>query len=81
MPSWELFDAQPAEYRDAVLAARRVTAAWAWRWASSKAGSDTSARHGRFVGMDRFGASAPAGVLLKHFGFTVENVVAAAKAT
>jgi transketolase len=35
--------------------------------------------HGRFIGMCGFGASAPAGELMKHFGFTVENIVAAAK--
>jgi len=35
---------------------------------------------GRFVGMATFGASAPANVLLKHFGVTAENVVAQAKA-
>ena len=33
-------------------------------------------RRGAVVGIDRFGESAPAGVLFKHFGFTVENVVA-----
>ena len=35
---------------------------------------------GAVVGIDTFGESAPAGVLFKHFGFTVENVVAKAKA-
>ena len=35
---------------------------------------------GRFVGMSGFGASAPAGVLFEHFGFTAANVVAQAKA-
>ena len=34
---------------------------------------------GRFVGMDRFGISAPAGQLMEHFGFTPENVAAQAK--
>jgi len=36
--------------------------------------------NGRFVGMSSFGASAPAGVLYKHFGITVEHVVAEVKA-
>ena len=36
-------------------------------------------RCGKFIGMCGFGASAPVNVILKHFGFTVENVVAAAK--
>ena len=35
---------------------------------------------GAVVGIDTFGESAPAGVLFKHFGFTVENVVAKVKA-
>jgi transketolase len=35
---------------------------------------------GRFVGMTGFGASAPIGVLLKHFGITAENIVTQAKA-
>jgi transketolase len=37
--------------------------------------------HGRFVGMSGFGASAPVNVLLKHFGITVDNVVAQAKSS
>ncbi len=78
LPCWELFDAQPAEYRDEVLppsvTARvgvetGVELGW-WKYLGT---------HGRFIGMSGFGASAPAGVLMKHFGFTVENVVAAAK--
>ena len=36
---------------------------------------------GRFLGMSSYGASAPVGVLLKHFGITVENVVKLAKET
>ncbi len=36
-------------------------------------------RRGAVVGIDRFGESAPASVLFKHFGFTVEHVVAAVK--
>ena len=35
--------------------------------------------HGSVVGIDRFGESAPAGELFKHFGFTPENVVAAVR--
>jgi len=46
-----------------------VTETW-WRYAGSG---------GRVIGLDRFGASAPAGELFKHFGFTAENVVAIAK--
>ena len=79
MPSWELFEAQPAEYRDKVLPpgvrARvaieaGVTFGWS-RWVGDL---------GDVIGLDRFGASAPAETLLRNFGFTVENVVASAKA-
>ena len=48
-------------------------------WASSRAGAKYLGPRGRFIGMSGFGASAPVGVLLKHFGFTVEHVVALAK--
>lgn len=76
MPSVDVFCAQPADYRESVLPAgltRRVvveagsTEGW-YRFA----GLD-----GRVIGMHTFGESAPAGVLLKHFGFTAEAVVAA----
>ena len=76
MTCWELFDRQPAEYRDRVLgAAPRVAieaaAPFGWhRWI----GSD-----GVFVGMTTFGASAPAADLYKHFGITQEAVVEAAR--
>lgn len=78
MPSWELFESQPEEYRRSVLppeVAARVAVeagiAQGWeRYLGPK---------GIFVGMKGFGASAPAGVLMKHFGITPENVAAAAK--
>jgi transketolase len=78
LPCWELFDAQPAEYRDAVLppaVTRRVGVELGIKQGWEK----YIGCGGRFIGMCGFGASAPAGVLMKHFGFTVENVVAAAK--
>ncbi|MCK9608380.1 MAG: hypothetical protein M0R33_18195, partial [Methylomonas sp.] len=43
-----------------------VTDSW-WKYAGS---------HGKIVGLDRFGESAPAGQLFNEFGFTVDNVVA-----
>ncbi|HXX48560.1 MAG TPA: transketolase [Myxococcota bacterium] len=77
MPSWELFDRQPREYRDRVLppsVRARVaieqasTFGW-WRWVGSE---------GRIIGMQTFGKSAPLKELQKHFGFEPEHVVAAA---
>ncbi|MHB1141607.1 MAG: transketolase [Sulfuricaulis sp.] len=72
MPSTDTFDAQDAAYRDSVLpkgVARvaveaGVTAVW----------HKYVGLEGRVVGLDRFGESAPAGALFKHFGFTGENV-------
>jgi transketolase len=78
MPSWELFEAQPQSYRDAVLppsVTRRVAVELGVKQGWERYIGPT----GQFIGMCGFGASAPIGVLLKHFGFTVENVVAAAK--
>ncbi|HZX92462.1 MAG TPA: transketolase [Rudaea sp.] len=78
MPCPNLFDRQPQAYRDEVLpsSCRKRIAIEAgvtdyWR---KYVGLD-----GAVVGIDRFGASAPAEALFKYFGFTVEEVVAAAK--
>jgi len=78
MPCTNVFDRQPQAYRDSVLppAVRKRVAVEAgvtdyWR---KYVGLD-----GHVVGIDRFGASAPAEVLFKHFGFTVEAVVDAVK--
>jgi transketolase len=79
MPSWELFEAQDAAYKESVLpksVTKRlvVEAGVTFGWCKY-AGSE-----GDILGVDRFGASAPGGVCLEKFGFTVENVVAKAKA-
>ncbi len=80
MPCTQLFDAQSPEYKEAVLSPELpklaieagVTGGW-WKYVH---GGQTP---GAVLGIDTFGESAPAGVLMKHFGFTVENVVAKAK--
>ena len=74
MPSTSLFDEQDAAYKQSVLpvevsARVAVEAAHADYW-SKYVGID-----GRTVAMTTFGESAPGGDVLKHFGFTVENVV------
>jgi transketolase len=74
MPSWELFERQPEEYRQKVLppdVTQRV---------SIEAGVTLGwhryvGREGEIIGIDHFGASAPGNILLKEFGFTVENVL------
>jgi len=79
MPSWELFEAQPAEYRDAVLPPE-VCARVAIELGVEQGWRKYLGRCGRFLGMKGFGASAPVKVLLEHFGFTVDHVVAEARA-
>jgi transketolase len=78
MPCTSLFDDQEADYRERVLPAAvtarvvieaGVTETW-WRYAGPQ---------GRVIGLDRFGASAPAGELFEHFGFSTDNVVEKAR--
>ncbi|MEX0709502.1 MAG: transketolase [Woeseia sp.] len=80
LPCTDLFDSQPATYRDAVLppgvSARVAVEAgvregW-WRYVGNK---------GAIVGMDVFGLSAPADKLFEHFGFTTGNIVSVARST
>jgi transketolase len=76
MPCWELFSAQPVGYRDTVLGkaprvAVEAAVGFGWeRWLGDA---------GVFVGMDGFGASAPAPKLYEHFGITAAKVTQAAK--
>jgi transketolase len=79
MASMQLFARQDAGYRESVLpaACRRrlaveagVTFGWD-RWVGDR---------GEVIGLDRYGASAPAGTLFKEFGFTADDVYAKAKA-
>ena len=79
MPCMELFEQQSKEYKESVLpkdVRKRVAieALSDFGW-GKYVGID-----GEYVTMKSFGASGPAAVLFKHFGFTVENVVAAVKA-
>lgn len=77
-PSWELFERQPEEYRQSVIppAVRArisveagVTMGWQ-RWIGDS---------GVAIGLDHFGASAPAGQLWKEFGFTTQNIIQKAR--
>ncbi|HZT79138.1 MAG TPA: transketolase, partial [Gemmataceae bacterium] len=78
MPSWELFDRQPAEYRDAVLPPG-VTARVCVEQASSLGWARFAGPDGAIIAMHTFGASAPLKALQKKFGFTPEAVYQAAK--
>jgi transketolase len=78
LPCWERFEAQDQAYRDAVLppaVRQRVSVeigiAQGWeRWVGDE---------GAIIGLDRFGASAPAGTIFEHFGFTAERVTDVAR--
>jgi transketolase len=78
MPSWELFDDQPQEYRDGVLPPA-VTARVSVEQASTFGWAEYVGATGHSLGMRSFGASAPLKDLTKKFGFTPEHVVAAAR--
>ena len=79
MPSWELFEAQSQAYRDEVLPPD-VTARLAVELGVAQGWQRYTGAQGDMLGIDRFGASAPAEVLLREYGFTVDNVVQRAKA-
>ena len=79
MPSWDIFEREPQDYRDGVLPPA-VTARVAIEQASTFGWERYIGPGGRVIGMHTFGASAPLKALQQEFGFTVENVVAAAKA-
>ena len=81
MPCTSVFDRQDAAYRERVLPRGlprvAVEAGVTDYWRKYVGAVDST--HGAVVGIDRFGESAPGPELFKHFGFTVENVVAAVK--
>ncbi|WP_251552058.1 transketolase [Neobacillus muris] len=78
MPSWELFEKQPDEYREAVLPSsmtKRVAIEMGIRLGWERfVGSE-----GKILSIESFGASGDGGSVMKHFGFTSENVVNLAK--
>jgi transketolase len=78
MPSWELFERQPREYREAVLPPA-VTARVSVEQASVLGWDRYVGPRGRTIGMHTFGASAPLKEVQKKFGFLPATVVAAAR--
>ena len=78
MPSWDIFDHQPQEYRDSVLPPT-VTARVAVEQASTFGWERYVGTTGRIIGMKTFGASAPLKELQKKFGFEPDHVAAAAR--
>jgi transketolase len=78
MPCWELFEMQSKDYREEVLpsdvrARIAVEAGCSYGW------ERYVGAQGKIIGMDRFGSSAPAGVLFEKFGFTLDNIIKSAR--
>ncbi|MGB7213168.1 MAG: transketolase [Gemmatimonadales bacterium] len=77
-PCWEVFEAQPQEYQDSVLPPA-VTARVSVEAASTFGWSRFIGSYGVAIGLDHFGASAPAETLFHEFGITTDHVVAAVR--
>jgi transketolase len=76
MPSWELFDAQPQDYKNSVLPVH-VTARVAIEAGATQGWHKYVGMNGKIIGLDHFGASAPINDLFTNFGITAESVVQA----
>jgi transketolase len=79
MPSWELFERCPRAERDRILPPSR-TVRLAVEAGCGQGWERYVGTSGRFIGMNRYGASAPAKVLAEKFGFTAAHVVEVARA-
>ncbi|PAD19197.1 transketolase [Shouchella clausii] len=79
MPSWDRFEEQPQEYKDAVIP-RDVKARLAIEMGSSFGWAKYVGDEGDVLGIDTFGASGAGEAVIAEFGFTVDNVVSRAKA-
>ncbi len=79
MPCWELFDEQDAAYKESILP-KAVTKRLSVEAGSSMGWHRFVGTEGDVIAIDTFGASAPGAVCLEKFGFTVDNVLAKAKA-
>ena len=78
MPCWELFDEQPQSYKDSVLIPG-VTARVSIEAGSTMGWAKYVGERGITIGVDDFGASAPAPILYEKYGVTADAMVAAAK--
>lgn len=78
VPCMEIFQKQCPEYRESVMPAA-IRARLAVEAGATMPWYRFVGLDGEVIGMDHYGASAPAGILFKEYGFTVENVVATAK--
>ena len=74
MPSWELFEKAPAPYRERILPTS-ITKRMAVEAGISMGWEKYTGPEGKIIGIDKFGASAPGGTVLKEYGFSPENIV------
>lgn len=74
MPSWELFEKAPASYREKILPFA-ITKRLAVEAGISMGWEKYVGNNGKIIGIDKFGASAPGGTVLKEYGFSVDNIV------
>jgi transketolase len=79
MPAWDRFEAQPQSYKEQVLP-KTVKKRLGIEMGSSFGWAKYVGDEGDVIAIDQFGASAPGEKILEEYGFTVENVVAKAKA-
>jgi transketolase len=79
MPSWELFDSQPQAYRDSILPPD-LTARVAIEAGVPTGWDRYVGTEGEIIALNRFGASAPSGVLAEQWGFTADAIAARLKA-
>ncbi|PKN51821.1 MAG: transketolase [Deltaproteobacteria bacterium HGW-Deltaproteobacteria-13] len=78
LPSWEIFDRQPQEYRENVLPPA-ISARIAVEAGIKLGWEHYVGLSGKIIGMETFGASAPASILFEKFGFTADRIIAAAQ--
>ncbi|MFS0863871.1 transketolase [Fredinandcohnia sp. 179-A 10B2 NHS] len=74
MPSWDRFEAQPKEYKDSVIP-KSVKKRLAIEMAFPLGWERYTGDEGEVLGITQFGASAPGEIVMKEYGFSVENVV------
>ncbi len=74
MPSWELFEKAPAPYRERILPSS-ITKRMAVEAGISMGWEKYVGLEGKIIGINKFGASAPGGTVLKEYGFSTENIV------
>ncbi len=74
MPSWELFEKAPADYKERILPSA-VTRRLAVEAGIPMGWEKYVGANGKVIGISTFGASAPGGTVLKEYGFSVENIV------